>query len=305
MGKSIHAPDATEFRARAVELARSSGVSKVQVARDLGINPETLRLWVRQAKFDSGQHDGPTVDEKAELARLRTLESRDEVDGLAAAYTDNLSALGGGARFFANPIAVTKLPTSQVRLRILEALADNAQWRAESVSNVEEKPVSSVDQTSTRLAKHAQIAEPEFTSPTAVLGPAIVAVRRFWNWMSTKWYVRQVIQQQNAFNAEVVATVSALEDRFAKLEEKLGGVGTLARDRVFALEDRFTKLEEKLATWEGMAIAAERSWVALNRDVALLETRLQRLEDRLGAIEEQLHNLADERRYRAVPDDQR
>jgi transposase len=280
MGKSIHAPDATEFRARAVELARSSGVSKAQVARDLGINPETLRLWVRQAKFDSGQHDGPTVDEKAELARLRTLESRDEVDGLAAAYTDNLSALGGGARFFANPIAVTKLPTSQARLRILEALADNAQWRAESVSNVEEKPVSSVDQTSTRLAKRAQIAEPEFTSPTAVLGPVIVAVRRFWNWMSTKWYVRQVIQQQNAFNAEVVATMGALEDRFARVEEKL-------------------------ATWEGMAIAAERSWVALNRDVALLETRLQRLEDRLGAIEEQLHNLADERRYRAVPDDQR
>jgi transposase-like protein len=40
MGKPIHEPYAPEFRARA------GGLSKAQVARDLGINPETLRLCV-------------------------------------------------------------------------------------------------------------------------------------------------------------------------------------------------------------------------------------------------------------------
>jgi transposase len=41
------------------------------VARDLGINVETLRLWVKQAEIDAGQRDGLTSDEKAELTRLR------------------------------------------------------------------------------------------------------------------------------------------------------------------------------------------------------------------------------------------
>ena len=47
MGKPIHEPYDPEFRARAVELVRSSGQTKAQVARDLGINAETLRLGVK------------------------------------------------------------------------------------------------------------------------------------------------------------------------------------------------------------------------------------------------------------------
>jgi transposase len=50
---------------------RSSGLSKAQVARDRGVNPETLRLWAKPAAMDAGRRDGRTSDEKAELARLR------------------------------------------------------------------------------------------------------------------------------------------------------------------------------------------------------------------------------------------
>ncbi len=60
-----------EFRARAVELARASGLAPSQVARDLGIDPDTLRRWLRQADVDAGRSQGTTTDEKAELARLR------------------------------------------------------------------------------------------------------------------------------------------------------------------------------------------------------------------------------------------
>ncbi len=56
---------------RAVELVRTSGLSKAQVARDRGINPQTLRLWVKPAEIDAGRRDGLTTDEKADLARLR------------------------------------------------------------------------------------------------------------------------------------------------------------------------------------------------------------------------------------------
>ena len=71
MEQPSRAPYEPEFRARAVELVRTRGLSRAQVARDLGVNPETLRLWVKQAEVDAGQRDGLTTDEKAELARLR------------------------------------------------------------------------------------------------------------------------------------------------------------------------------------------------------------------------------------------
>jgi len=41
------------------------------VARDLGITPETLRLWIRQTAVDAGRQEGLTTDERAELTHLR------------------------------------------------------------------------------------------------------------------------------------------------------------------------------------------------------------------------------------------
>jgi transposase len=64
-------PYPPEFRARAVELARTSGLRPAQVARDLGVDPETLRRWLKQAAIDAGERAGLTSDERAELARLR------------------------------------------------------------------------------------------------------------------------------------------------------------------------------------------------------------------------------------------
>ena len=90
MSKPIHEPDAPEFRACAVELVRASGLSKAQAARDLGINPETLRLWVKQTEVDDGRRDGLTTDEEAELARLRrevaVLREEREILKKAAAF---------------------------------------------------------------------------------------------------------------------------------------------------------------------------------------------------------------------------
>jgi transposase len=63
-------PYPPEFRAEAVKLVRGD-TPIAQVARELGINAETLRLWVRQDDVDGGRRDGLTRDERAELARLR------------------------------------------------------------------------------------------------------------------------------------------------------------------------------------------------------------------------------------------
>lgn len=85
-----------EFRARAVELARASALPPSQVARDLGVDPDTLRRWLRQADVDAGRLQGTTTDEKAELARLRREVAllREERDILqkATAYFARASA---------------------------------------------------------------------------------------------------------------------------------------------------------------------------------------------------------------------
>ena len=62
----------SELRERAVMLARESERGISPVARDLGLNPETLRGWVRQAQADDGsRRDRLTSVEREELAGLR------------------------------------------------------------------------------------------------------------------------------------------------------------------------------------------------------------------------------------------
>ena len=61
-----------EFRWQAVELVRPSGRSIPRIADKLGVSPQSLRTWVKQAALDTGERrDGLTSDEREELRRLR------------------------------------------------------------------------------------------------------------------------------------------------------------------------------------------------------------------------------------------
>ncbi len=70
-GAPRRTPYPPEFRARAVALARTSGLPPRRVAEDLGGDPDTIRRWLRQAAIDAGQRPGLATDERAALARLR------------------------------------------------------------------------------------------------------------------------------------------------------------------------------------------------------------------------------------------
>ena len=60
-----------EFRRDAVALVRSSDKTVTQIARELGLNRETLRQWVKQDRIDQGEAEGLTTSERQELRRLR------------------------------------------------------------------------------------------------------------------------------------------------------------------------------------------------------------------------------------------
>ncbi|AXE82131.1 hypothetical protein C5746_40505 [Streptomyces atratus] len=89
----------TEFKADAVALYRSRpGVTIREIATDLGVNPETLRNWIRAADGRRpGAHSAPVVAPQpdgdavqAELAaarkRIRELEEERDILRKAARY---------------------------------------------------------------------------------------------------------------------------------------------------------------------------------------------------------------------------
>ena len=81
----------TEGKARAVRTVVESGRPIAHVARDLGINKEALRLWVRQAEADAGtRSDRLTRDERERLKALerenRELRKANEILKAASVY---------------------------------------------------------------------------------------------------------------------------------------------------------------------------------------------------------------------------
>src|SRR6185437_458865 len=86
-----------ELRKRAVkmvfDLRAESGESRgtvARVARQLGINSETLRNWVSQAEVDSGGRAGTTSEDRKKIAELerevRELRRANEILKAASAY---------------------------------------------------------------------------------------------------------------------------------------------------------------------------------------------------------------------------
>ena len=60
----------TEFRREAVRLALTSGLTRKQIAADLGIGFSTLNKWVQQDR-DKDPMIGPHEDQEKEIVRLR------------------------------------------------------------------------------------------------------------------------------------------------------------------------------------------------------------------------------------------
>ena len=91
MGRPSRYP--SEFRAEAVELVRSSGRARAEIARSLGLSDSTLKNWVVAADAARARAADPEAlseGERAELKRLRKdvaeLRVEREILRKAAAY---------------------------------------------------------------------------------------------------------------------------------------------------------------------------------------------------------------------------
>jgi len=89
------------------------------------------------------------------------------------------------------------------------------------------------------LISRGYLHEPVFRSEVPVVGPVIVAVRRLWNWMSTKWYVRPIMAQQSDLNARSVRAISDLA-QWHELDAR----------RLDQLETQLAELEARLVRIE-------------------------------------------------------
>jgi len=60
-----------ELMDRGIRLALEGERPIAHIARDLGIEPESLRRRVRRAEIDAGKREGLTTSEREELGNLR------------------------------------------------------------------------------------------------------------------------------------------------------------------------------------------------------------------------------------------
>ena len=140
----------------------------------------------------------PEIDVEAIMARIRENVARRRAEG---AYQEDIDAIAQEvfAEIISSPV-VEEIATGEGLEPILAQL--NKAW---------------------------MIHEQPFVSNVPVVGPLIVALRNFWNWMSTKWYVGAMFQQQTNFNAltvqavrEIRAEHQALGNRVHSLQELCG-----------------------------------------------------------------------------------
>lgn len=168
--------------------------------------------------------------------------------------------------------------------------------------------------------------ERPFTSSTPLLGPVIVLMRQAWNWMSAKWYVRPILEQQIAFNSVAVQVVNemanileALEDQGRRLEEGLtqlqaqieelgqrtsAHLGRMEEEQSRRLTEMDSSLTNQVREAEEWMMANDRSNAALARDLASLSHRLNEMVSKLppevSALREQVQALEEDLRGRAA-----
>jgi len=112
------------------------------------------------------------------------------------------------------------------------------------------------------LETHSDLAfvqEQPFVSNVPFLGKIIVRLRYAWNWMSTKWYVQPLVEQQNTFNEWVMRLLREIVLLLRSLQDKASTEGqrdSLA-DEVVQLQQEVQELRAQVITLQAHLLATE------------------------------------------------
>ena len=120
------------------------------------------------------------------------------------------------------------------------------------------------------------VREMPFESSTPVVGPLLAALRSAWNSISTKWHVRRILMQQNAYNSAVANLLVSLHQAVQDLHQKQADLNADLAEQMQnqqaqrrTLEARVRVLEQGLTApdQEGQArVPAPRSSLDLDRE---------------------------------------
>jgi hypothetical protein len=101
-----------------------------------------------------------------------------------------------------------------------------------------------------QLDEQRTITEPTFQSDTPLVGPLVAAFRQQWNDVSTKWYVRLIMEQQQTFNALAARLLAEqarlLEDRETQTKANAQDV-TLLANQLLEMQQQINELTQTVA----------------------------------------------------------
>jgi len=131
------------------------------------------------------------------------------------------------------------------------------------------------------LRAQAHIKEEPFTSHLPLVGRLVVFIRKTWNNVAAKWYVRPMLHQQNLFNQAVVRAMHEVlrtqrdldvywRERFEELDQRI-----IANDHDTTMVARIHAESERRLQHLGKKT---------ERDREVLIERLSRLEESLDAM---------------------
>jgi hypothetical protein len=105
------------------------------------------------------------------------------------------------------------------------------------------------------LSDRWELKERPFSSSVPIFGGLIVGIRRAWNSVAAKWYVRPIVEQQNQYNrlfAELIDNFNTqlVEDARESSEvshdiAELTALMTSINSSLQSLEERLSDLEQK------------------------------------------------------------
>jgi GT2 family glycosyltransferase len=139
----------------------------------------------------------------AERARLASVVAVEELAGLRQAFLANAERLAD------DPLLGARSP--ELRPALADALGQLAERAiATAPTSLFAEPGPSP------LRAVARVEPRPFRSRLA----GVARLRTAWNWMSTRWYVAPILEQQNHLNAELVAAIERVEARLERLERR-------------------------------------------------------------------------------------